>query len=88
MKLLIAIVNDADYDKIAHKLTEEQYRVTCIASTGGLFRRGSTTLLMGLEESRIDRAIEIIKENSASSEGPGTQKATIFVLSIKEYIRV
>jgi len=62
MKLMIAIVNDADYDRIAHTLTDEQYRVTCIASTGGLFRRGSTTLLMGLEESRINRAVEIIKK--------------------------
>jgi uncharacterized protein YaaQ len=88
MKLMIAIVNDADYDKIARQLTDEQYRVTCIASTGGLFRRGSTTLLMGLEEDKIDRAIEIIKENSASSDGPGTHKAAIFVLNIKEYIRV
>ena len=88
MKLMIAIVNDADYDRIAHRLTDEQYRVTCIASTGGLFRRGSTTLLIGLEEDKIERAAEIIKENSTSTEGEGTQKATIFVLNIKEYIRV
>lgn len=88
MKLMIAIVNDADYDKIAHQLTEEQYRVTCISSTGGLFRRGSTTLLMGLEEEKINRAVEIIQENSASSEGPGAHKAAIFVLNIKQYIRV
>jgi uncharacterized protein YaaQ len=46
MKLMIAIVNDADYDNIARHLTDEQFRVTCIASTGGLFRRGSTTLLI------------------------------------------
>ena len=88
MKLMIAIVNDADYDKVAHQLTEEQYRVTYIASTGGLFRRGSTTLLIGLEEEKIDRAVEIIKENSTSTEGPGTHKAAIFVLNTKEYIRL
>ncbi|MGE5124021.1 MAG: cyclic-di-AMP receptor [Acidobacteriaceae bacterium] len=88
MKLMIAIVNDEDYDKIAHQLTEEEYRVTCIASTGGLFRRGSTTLLIGLEEEKIKRATEIIQENSTSTEGPGTHKAAIFVLNIKEYIRI
>jgi uncharacterized protein YaaQ len=88
MKLMIAIVNDADYDNIAHHLTDEQYRVTCIASTGGLFRRGSTTLLIGLEEERINRATEIIKENSVGAEGPSTHKATIFVLNIKEYIHL
>ena len=88
MKLMIAIVNDADYDKIAHQLTEEQYRVPCIASTGGLFRRGSTTLLMGLEEDKIVRAVKIIKQYSTSPEGQGTHKAAIFVLNIKEYIRL
>ncbi len=88
MKLMIAIVNDADYDKIARQLTDEQYRVTCIASTGGLFRRGSTTLLIGLEEDKISRAVDIIKENSPSTESPGAHKASIFVLNIKEYIRV
>ena len=88
MKLMIAIVNDADYDKIARQLTDEQYRVTCIASTGGLFHRGSTTLLIGLEEEKINRAIEIINSNSTSTDGPGTHKAAIFVLNIKEYIRL
>ena len=88
MKLMIAIVNDADYDKIAHQLTDEQYRVTCIASTGGLFRRGSTTLLIGLEEEKIERAVEIIKEFSTTTDGPGSHKAAIFVLGIKEYIHL
>jgi uncharacterized protein YaaQ len=88
MKLMIAIVKNDDYDKIARQLTEEEYRVTCIASTGGLFRRGSTTLLIGLEEEKISRATEIIKENSTSPEGTGTHKAAIFVLNIKDYIRL
>jgi uncharacterized protein YaaQ len=88
MKLMIAIVNDADYDKIARKLTEDEYRVTCIASTGGLWRRGSTTLLIGLEEEKIKRAVQIIQENSTGTDVPGSHKAAIFVLNIKEYIRL
>jgi uncharacterized protein YaaQ len=88
MKLMIAIVEDADYDKIARVLTEEEYRVTCIASTGGFFRRGSTTLLIGLEEEKISRAMEIIKQNSTKSDGAASHKAAIFVLNIKEYIRL
>lgn len=88
MKLMIAIVNDADYDKVARALTEEDYRVTCIASTGGLFRRGSSTLLIGLEEDKIERAAQIIKESSTTAEGTGGHKATIFVLNIKDYVRL
>jgi uncharacterized protein YaaQ len=85
---MIAIVDDADYDKIARVLTEEEYWVTCIASTGGFFRRGSTTLLIGLEEEKISRAMEIIKQNSTKSDGAASHKAAIFVLNIKEYIRL
>jgi len=88
MKLMIAIVNDADYDRIARALTEGDYRVTVVASTGGLFRRGSSTLLIGLEEEKIDRAVELIKANSTASEAAGAHKATIFVLNIKDYIRL
>jgi uncharacterized protein YaaQ len=88
MKLMIAIVNDVDFDKIARQLTEAGYRVTCIASTGGLFRRGSSTLLIGLEEDKIDRATSIIKDSSTATEGSSGHKATIFVLNIKDYIRV
>lgn len=88
MKLMIAIVNNDDYDKIARQLMEDEYRVTIIASTGGFFRKGSTTLLIGTEEERIDRAVEIIKSNSSITEGTGAQKAAIFVVNIKEYIRL
>ncbi len=88
MKLMIAIVNDADYDKVARALTEAEYRVTCIASTGGLFRRGSSTLLIGMEEDKIDRATQIIKDYSTTPEGAGGHKATIFVLNIKDYVRI
>jgi uncharacterized protein YaaQ len=45
-------------------------------------------MLIGLEEEKINRAVEIIKENSFNAEGAGTHKAAIFVLNIKEYIRV
>jgi uncharacterized protein YaaQ len=88
MKLIIAIVSDKDYEKITRGLTSEEYRVTCIASTGGFFRRGNTTLLVGLEEERMNRALEIIKENSTAPDVSGIPKTTIFVLNIKQYVHL
>jgi uncharacterized protein YaaQ len=88
MKLIIAIVSDKDYEKITRGLTSEEYRVTCIASTGGFFRRGNTTLLIGLEKERMNRALEIIKENSTSPDVSGTKKTTIFVLDIKQFVHL
>ncbi len=35
MKLIIAIIQDADNDRVSAALTDEKYRVTFIASTGG-----------------------------------------------------
>jgi len=88
MKLIIAIVSDKDYEKITRGLTSEEYRVTCIASTGGFFRHGNTTLLVGLEEERMNRALEIIKENSTVPDVSGIPKTTIFVLDIKQYVHL
>lgn len=48
MKMLIAIVRDADLDKILKNLLNENFRVTRIASSGGFFRRGNATLMLGV----------------------------------------
>ena len=47
MKLIISILRDIDHDAVSQALTSAGFRVTMIASTGGFWRRGNTTLLMG-----------------------------------------
>jgi uncharacterized protein YaaQ len=44
MKMIVAILRDEDSDHVSHALVQSDFRVTRIASTGGFFRRGSTTL--------------------------------------------
>lgn len=85
MKLIMAIIKDEDNDKVSRKLTDEKYRVTFIASTGGFFRSGRSTLMMGVEPNRVERALEIIKENSTPSEKEGEKQATVFVLDVEGY---
>lgn len=85
MKLIMAIIKDEDNDRVSRKLTDEKYRVTFIASTGGFFRSGRSTLIMGVEPDRVDRALEIIKENSSVSEKEGENQATVFVLNVEGY---
>lgn len=63
MKLLIAIVQDADANFLMDSLTEERYRVTKLATTGGFLREGNTTLLIGIEEDKLDEVIKIIEVN-------------------------
>ena len=49
MKLLIAIVQDADANFLMDSLTDKRYRVTKLATTGGFLREGNTTLLLVLK---------------------------------------
>lgn len=66
MKLIVAIIHDEDAPKLMEKLTEQGYRVTKLASTGGFLRAGNTTLLVGVEKEKIDDVINIIKDKCSS----------------------
>ena len=61
MKLIIAIVQDEDSSDVIEALTEENYRVTKLATTGGFLKSGNTTLLVGVEEEKVEAVIDIIK---------------------------
>ncbi|MDO5048168.1 MAG: cyclic-di-AMP receptor [Anaerococcus sp.] len=63
MKLLIAIVQDADVNFLIDALTEKGYRVTKLATTGGFLKKGNTTLLIGVEEDNLDEVLGLIEKN-------------------------
>ena len=50
-----------------HALVAQGFRVTRLASTGGFLRRGNTTLLVGLEETEIDRAKNVVHAKAPGS---------------------
>ncbi|MEB3430145.1 cyclic-di-AMP receptor [Citroniella saccharovorans] len=66
MKLLIAIVQDEDAHMLMDDLSENGFRMTKLASTGGFLKAGNTTLLLGIDEDRVDEALRIIEEDCKS----------------------
>jgi uncharacterized protein YaaQ len=62
MKLIIAIIKDEDNDAVSKALTENDFRVTFIASTGGFLRSGRSTLLVGVEDEQVETALDIIRK--------------------------
>lgn len=66
MKLVFAVVNDEDGHKVMTELNKNSYSVTKLCSSGGFLRAGNTTLLVGVEEDKVDDVIEIIKRKSKS----------------------
>jgi len=85
MKLILAIIKDGDNERVSKKLTDEKFRVTFIASTGGFFRSGRSTLIIGVDPERVERALDIIKESTTPPENEKEKQATVFVLDVDEY---
>ena len=88
MKLIIAIIKDEDCDPVSQALVNGKFRVTRIASTGGFLRRGSTTLMIGVEDDRVDSAIQLLRENCTPAIEPGLRRATLFVLNVDSFTQV
>ncbi|MCR2044247.1 cyclic-di-AMP receptor [Anaerosalibacter massiliensis] len=68
MKLIIAIVQDEDAPGLVEDLTEKEYRVTKLASTGGFLKSGNTTLLIGVEDDKVKEVLKIIEDTCKTRE--------------------
>jgi uncharacterized protein YaaQ len=82
MKMIIAILKDNDCDTVIQSLTSSNFRVTRIASTGGFLRRGTGTLLVGVEDDNVDAAINVMRASVPKSE---EKSATVFVVPVESY---
>lgn len=88
MKMILAIIRDHDNEPVSNALINSGFRVTRIASSGGFLRRGSSTLMIGVAEEKVDQAIRIIRDNTTLSEDPGLKRATLFVLDVKDFNQI
>jgi uncharacterized protein YaaQ len=87
MKLILAIVRDSDADSVTHGLTSADFRVTRVASTGGVLRRGMTTFLIGVEAEQVDAAIQVLRQTCTPATG-GEKRATIFVVPVERFEQI
>lgn len=87
MKMIIVIVKDADAEQVTQALTAAAFRVTRIASTGGFLRSGVVTLLIGVDDERVDACIQVIREKLGGSETKES-RATLFVVPVQRFEQV
>ncbi len=88
MKLILAIVHDKDSEQISQSLISSSFRVTRIASSGGFLRRGSTTLMIGVDDDKVDEAILTIREACSPPIEPGIKRASLFVLNVAKFDQI
>lgn len=89
MKLIFAILAAESADAVRDALVAQQYAFTEVISSGGFLRRGSSTLVLGVREERIESAMETIRaacrRDTDTSKG---HQATIFVVDATDFVQM
>lgn len=62
MKLIMAIVQNKDSNRLANEFIDANIRATKLSSTGGFLKSGNSTFMIGIEEERIDEVLTLIKK--------------------------
>jgi uncharacterized protein YaaQ len=68
VKLIIAVVHDEDKNKVIDAFNENNLRITMTGTTGGFIRSGNSTLLSGVEDDELEKALNIIANNTEKRE--------------------
>ena len=61
LKLVLIIAADSDADRLIKQLIARGYPATKVSSTGGFLRRGSATVLSGVEGQEIEDILAIVR---------------------------
>ncbi len=85
MKMIIIIAQDNDADILTRAFTAENFRVTRVASTGGFLRSGVVTMLLGVEDTQVDAAIQVARVALPAAE---KKRATLFVVPVQHFEQI
>lgn len=66
MKLVLAIINRDDANLVTRTLTKRGFSTTKLATTGGFLMAGNVTILVGVDEEKVQSVLDIIREHSHS----------------------
>lgn len=90
MKMILAVVQADDAAKVTQALIESGHRVTRIATEGGWLRRENTTLLLGIEDDKVDDVLRVLRGTarrrtsyiSVPREVPGALNAQVIDVEV------
>ncbi|MCL4517306.1 MAG: cyclic-di-AMP receptor [Firmicutes bacterium] len=77
MKLVIAVVQDQDVHRLIERLLDGGFSATKLASTGGFLKEGNTTVLVGIEEEKVDQVVQLVRDSCQSRKQLVTPMAAV-----------
>jgi len=66
VKLVVAIVHSHDAGALVDALLQREHRTTRLQSSGGFLKQSNATVIVGVEDDRVDEVLEIVRENCTS----------------------
>ncbi len=88
MKMVLAILEDSDSSTVMKSLHKAGYPLTLIDSTGGVLRRGNSTLIFGVDNNQVDTAIYLINQECSPCVNPIKKRATIMVFDVEHFEQI
>ena len=74
-KLVIAILQEDDYDTTLSSLIAHHIFVTKLSSSGGFLRKKNITIMIGVEAEQLDTVLQILKESA------GHRKEVVYTMT-------
>lgn len=68
MKLIIAIVQNADRPRLTTALSEAEIRHTRLNTVGGFLSQGNTTFLIGVDDAKVQDTLDVIAAHCKQRE--------------------
>ncbi|HEY3072694.1 MAG TPA: cyclic-di-AMP receptor [Candidatus Limnocylindrales bacterium] len=66
MKLVVAVVHNEDAGALVDALLEREHRATRLHSSGGFLKQSNATILVGIDDDRVEEVVDIIRANCTS----------------------
>jgi uncharacterized protein YaaQ len=66
VKLVVAIIHNEDAGALVDGLLEKDYRATRLHSSGGFLKQSNATIVLGVEDDRVDDVMAIITRHCTS----------------------
>ncbi len=64
MKLILAIIQEKDEYATVEHLTQNQFFVTKLATTGGFLKEKNVTLMIGVDDEKVEQVVDCIRSTA------------------------
>ena len=88
MKMVMAILEYTDSSQVMESLHDAGFPLTLIDTTGGLLRRGNSTIIIGVSDNQVDQVVELINQECSPCGNPFKKRTTLMVFDVDHFEQI